>query len=81
MRSLAFALSLLSAAFAFGAAVFWFLSVAKKLPPMGNYFDKTPEADPFYCAFKFTVRMNKLAALLAGLSALTLGTSLVVQAL
>jgi hypothetical protein len=58
-----------AAIFAFIAAVFWFLSAARKLPPMLAYWDKTPDSDPFYQAVKFSARMNVFAAAASGVSA------------
>ena len=63
-------LDLASAAFAFFAAIFWFVSAYGKLPPMIAYWDSTPESDPFYKAVKFGAKMNRWAAGLSGLSAL-----------
>jgi hypothetical protein len=59
-----------TAVFAFLAAVFWFLSAAKKLPPMVTYWDSAPETDPFFVAVRFSAKMNTRAALFSGLSAL-----------
>ena len=57
-----------AAAFAFGAAIFWFLSAYGKLPPMATYWDRTPDDDPYYAAVKFSAKMNRCAAALSGLS-------------
>jgi hypothetical protein len=59
-----------AAAFAFVAAVFWFLSAFRSLPVMGQYFDHVPPNDPFYQAIKSSARMNTCAAVFSGLSAL-----------
>ena len=67
-----------AAAFAFAAAVFWFLSARGKLPQMGQYFDDVPADDPFYVAIKFSAQMNRLAALFSGLSALCMSVRLLV---
>jgi hypothetical protein len=59
-----------TAAFAFAAAVFWFLSASGKLPELQAYWDKTPADDPFYTALIASAKMNRIAALFSGLSAL-----------
>ena len=61
-----------AAIFAFIAAVFWFLSAAGQLPPIGMYWLHAPETDPFYQALKFSARMSMVASVFSGLSALTL---------
>jgi hypothetical protein len=48
-----------AALFAFGAAVFWFLSAYGKLPPMVTHWDATPENDPFRMAVTFSAKMNR----------------------
>jgi hypothetical protein len=63
-------LDALTALFAFGAAVFWFLSAYGKLPPMVTYFDFTPESDPFLRQLEFSARMNSIAAAYSGVSVL-----------
>jgi hypothetical protein len=65
-------LDLGAAVFAFVAAVFWFLSAARPVPPMVKNWDSTPESDPLYLAVKFSARMNAIAATFAGLSAILL---------
>lgn len=65
-----------AAFFAFLAAIFWFLSVYGKTPPMLSYWDAVPESDPFYKAIKFSVRMNKWAAFFSGVSAVLGGANL-----
>jgi hypothetical protein len=62
-----------TAAFAFAAAVFWFLSASGKLPELQAYWDKTPADDPFYTALIASAKMNRIAALFSGLSALCAG--------
>jgi hypothetical protein len=66
-----------AAVFAFAAALFWFASAARKLPPMRMYWNSAPPDDPFYRSVRFSVVMNKWAALLSGLSALCMGVRLV----
>lgn len=73
------ALDVLSALAAFGAALFWFWSAAGKLPPMLTYFDGAPPEDPFYKAFVNSVKRSRIAAILAGLSALFAAGSLLVK--
>ena len=67
-----------TALFAFLAAVFWFLSAYGKTPPMVSYWDSVPETDPFYKAVRYSVRMNKWAAIFSGLSALCAAAIIVV---
>jgi hypothetical protein len=67
-----------AAAFAFVAAVFWFLSAFRSLPVMGQYFDHVPPNDPFYRAIKFSARMNTCAAGVSGLSALCMAARIAV---
>lgn len=69
-------LEVTAALFAFLAAIFWFLSVYGKTPPMLSYWDSVPESDPFYMAIKFSVRMNKWAAFFSGMSAIFGGANL-----
>ena len=64
-----------TAAFAFAAAVFWFLSASGKLPELQAYWDKTPADDPFYTALIASAKMNRIAALFSGLSALCAGVN------
>ena len=40
---------------------------------MLNYWDFTPDTDPFYQAVRFSAEMNTSAAVLSGLSALLMG--------
>jgi hypothetical protein len=75
MQTLTFALNLISALTAIGAAVFWFLSAAGKLPPMVMYWDAAPPTDPLYRALQSGVKMNRIAALFAGCSALTMAVA------
>lgn len=74
---LSFVLNLVSAASAFIAAFFWFRSSVGKPPTMGSYFDAVPETDPYRIYVVKSVKMNRWAALFAGLSALTMGVALV----
>jgi hypothetical protein len=55
------------------AAVFWFLSAYRKLPPMITYWDETPENDPYRQAVKVSAAMNTLASGFSGASALCMG--------
>jgi hypothetical protein len=71
-------LDIAAALFAFGAAVFWFLSAYGKLPPMVAYWDGTPENDPFRMAVAFSVKMNQWAAALSGASALCMAIKIMV---
>jgi hypothetical protein len=59
-----------AALFAFGAAVFWFLSASGTVAPMLAYWGGTPPSDPFYSAIKSAAAMNSCAAVLSGISAL-----------
>jgi len=70
-----------AALFAMVAAVFWFLSAVKKLPPVGSPYGKRPEPDPFFEALNFTALLNKRAAFFSGLSALCMATKLCIQLL
>lgn len=70
-------LDIAAAAFAFAAAVFWFLSAYGPLPRMLQYFDFVPDNDPYYVAVKFSAKMNRWAAGLSGLSALCMALGLV----
>jgi hypothetical protein len=74
----AFALSLISSIAAFGAAFFWFLSAASP-PRMVAYWGGAPSSDPFYSSLYHSVLMNRYAAICAGISAVALGLSLVLQ--
>lgn len=69
-----------TAAFAFVAALFWFLSAAGKLPPMVSYWDKAPDNDPFFKAVRRSAMLNRWGAVFAGLSALCAGASFVLRA-
>jgi hypothetical protein len=66
-----------TAASAFVAAVFWFLSAWGKLPPMIAYWDATPESDPLFQAMKHSGLMNAIAAFASGVSALLMTTRLI----
>jgi hypothetical protein len=72
-------LNIAAAIFAFGSAVFWFLSSWGRLPPMVPYWDQAPPDDPLYMALKFSTRMNAIAAVLSGLSAVCIGLTLLVK--
>jgi hypothetical protein len=69
-------LNIAAALFAFAAAVFWFLSAYGKLPPIVSYWGQAPPTDPFYKAIKFSAAMNRWAAGLSGLSALSMALGL-----
>ena len=74
-------LELLSAAAAIAAAVFWFLSAAGDLPPMLTYWNAAPPTDPLYVALQQGVRMNRIAAGCAGLSALSMAAATLLRVL
>ena len=65
-----------AATFAFIAAVFWFLSAYGKLPPMTTNWGAMPEGDPFIQAMIYAARMNTLAAIASGNSALLVAARL-----
>ena len=67
-----------AAVFAITAAAFWFLSAHGKLPPMGAYWDATPENDRFRMAVTFSTKMNRWAAGLSGVSALCMAIKILV---
>ena len=67
----------LSAAFAFLAAVFWFLSAREDLPVIGSSYGAIANLDPFYAAIKRVATLNKWAAGCAGVSALLQAITLV----
>jgi hypothetical protein len=52
------------------AAVFWFRSACRKLPPM------VPESDPYCEAVKFSAVMNRWAAGFSGASVLSMAARL-----
>jgi hypothetical protein len=68
-----------AALFALAAAVFWFLSAFRKLPSMMNYWGDAPASDPFYQAVKLSAKMNTVAAVFSGLSALCVGVKLFIR--
>jgi hypothetical protein len=72
-------LGLAGAVFAFVAAAFWFLSAARKLPPIVAHWDETPTNDPFYAGLISSANLNTWAAAFSGLSALCTGISEFVQ--
>ncbi len=78
MAKIIFALTLISALAALGAAIFWFLSAWGELPPMLTYWDKAPPSDPLYRALHSGVRMNRIAAAFSGCSALAFCAATVV---
>ncbi len=63
------ALDVASATFAFLAAVWWFRSASHALPQPVTYVGYTPGHDPFLQALQAGVRLNRWAALFAGLAA------------
>lgn len=67
------ALNIASAAAAFFAATFWFLSAAGPLPMMQTYWGSAPSTDPFVSALNSSAQMNRYAAGFSGLSALLFG--------
>ena len=69
-------LDVADAIFAFIAADFWFSSAAGRLPPIGMYWGKAPETDPFYQAVKFSAHMNTVASVFSGLSSLSFSIKL-----
>jgi hypothetical protein len=76
---LVFGSNLVSAITAFCAAIFWFWSGAGKLPPMKMYWDEAPANDPFYLAFVASIKRNRIAATLAGVSALAMSVAVILQ--
>jgi hypothetical protein len=70
-------LDVTAAVFAFISAIFWFLSAAGRLPPMVAYWDSTPPTDPFFSAVRFSARMNTVAAIASGISAVLIGVRLI----
>ena len=80
MRELIFAFNLVSAAAAICAAVFWFLSAAGRLPPIITYWGGAPPTDPLHAALQQGVRMSRIAAAFAGVSALAMATATLLQA-
>lgn len=58
---------------AFIAAVFWFLSAAKDIPPMVAYWSGAPPDDPFFATLVGAAQLNRWAALFSGISAALLG--------
>ncbi len=65
-------LDLGTAIFALGAATFWFLSAYGNLPPLQSYWGSAPPDDPFFIALKSSAKMNTIATVFSGLSALAL---------
>jgi hypothetical protein len=68
-----------AASFAFVAAVFWFLSAFRTVPPMISYWGSTPENDPYLQAVKFSAAMNTLASCFSGVSAFCMGLKLFIR--
>jgi hypothetical protein len=70
-------LDILAAVCALAAAFFWFLSAAKKVPPLiivpGYENIKNKKHEAFYKAMEYSAKMNKRAAMLSALSALFIG--------
>jgi len=65
-------LRITAAFFAFVAAGFWSASAWGELPPIVPYLGYTPTDDPFTLALAYTVRMNRIVAASAGISAAVL---------
>jgi hypothetical protein len=78
---LVFVLNLVAALAALGAAVFWFRSAARDLPPMKTYWTQAPPDDPLVMALQAGVRDNRIAAALAGVSAACMALATLMQAL
>jgi len=56
-------LNIAAAVFALIAAVFWWRSACRKLPPFPSMvYDFDPNKDPFFLAVRFSANMNKIAA-------------------
>lgn len=72
-------LDISAAGFALVAAFFWFFSAWGTLPPMVTYWGSTPESDPYRQAVKFSAKMNTLASVFSGASALCMGLKLFVK--
>ena len=77
MATLGMILNVISAATAFVAASFWYLSARNELPKMRTYWDSTPSTDPFFVAIRKGVILNRQAAAYAAASAIcaTLATA------
>lgn len=73
-------LNMLSALFAFAAAVLWFLSGVHPLPAMQGYWDKVPVSDPFFHALQEIASLNCYAALCAAASAMLFAGATVIDA-
>ena len=67
--TMATALNIGSAAFAFAAAFYWFASARADLPAPVMYWSAAPPTDPLYVALRHSARMNRLGALCAGIAA------------
>jgi hypothetical protein len=65
-----------AAIFAFGAAYFWLKSAEVILPAPGQYWGHMPETDPWLTATRTSAKLNRLAAICAGISALTSAVSM-----
>lgn len=72
-------LDALTAVFALVAAIFWFRSAANALPRHVTYWNAAPPDDPFVMALQFATRMNRIAALFSGLSALCAACSVMLR--
>jgi hypothetical protein len=64
-----------TALFALTAAIYWFRSAARPLPKHETYWDAAPPDDPFVMALQLVTKMNRIAALFSGLSALCAASS------
>ena len=66
-----------AALFAFLAAAYWFRSAYGELPQLGSYWDKVPKSDPFFQAIEYSAKINRIAALFSGLSAVAFAARIV----
>lgn len=80
-HELVFVLNLLAALAALSAAGFWFRSAARPLPPMRAYWSQAPPDDPFAVALRATASDDRVAAALAGASAVCMALATLTQAL
>ncbi len=60
---------LATALFALAAAVFWWWSAVRTLPPMLPYWDHVPASDAYRQAVEYSAWLNSIAAFLSGFSA------------
>ena len=70
-------IDVVTAILSLGAALFWFLSAAGKIPAPIAYVDHAPDDDPFFVALRRSARMNRVAAALSGLAAVTFALRLI----